>query len=344
MWARTVSSWSRIGIALVLAVCLTGANAAAGERTKTKLTADYPELAPGYKMMQQREWNDAEEWFYEFVDDHPKHAPALRALALVELRRPGGDAVRAKDYIERALTIEPKHPMGLFVAAKAFEALEDPGKAAQMYDKLIELGPGKDDPPRATVVHLARFSRALVAHKRNNLERAKELFEVVLGREPQHGYATYEMGLIAKQEGKTEKAIEWLQKTLDNLNMWAPTESWPYPGGRYGYVRENARYELAKLLLDQGKAQKALEVIDPAAQMAQSRNQYARRTRSDIRHSPLQGEADVRFENAPFYKAEALAALGKDEEAADLFRDFSRFRVGSDDLRGKARDRRRELR
>jgi tetratricopeptide (TPR) repeat protein len=329
---------------LALALSLAGAGMAASETAKTKMTADYPELSEGYKMMQKRQWDDAEEWFYDYVDDHPKHAGALRALAQLELRRPGGDAVRARDYIQRALKIEPKHAMGLFVAAKTYEALDESGKAAEVYDRLIELGPGKDDPPRATVLHLTRFARALMAARNDNFDRAKELFEVVLGREPQHGYATYEMGLIAKKVGNREKAIEWLRKTLENLNLWAPTESWPYPGGRYGYVRENARYELAKLLLDAGQPKEALEVIDSAAQMAKSRNRYAKRTRSGVQKSPLQGEADVRFENAPFYKAEALAALGKTEEAEDLFRDFSRFRVGTDDMRDKARDRRRDLR
>jgi hypothetical protein len=96
--------------------------------------------------------------------------------------------------------------------------------------------------------------------------------------------------------------------------------------------------------LKAGKPQEALEAIEPAASMAERRNEYSSRGQRKPPKSPLQGEADARFENAPFYKAEALAALGETEQAKDLFRAFSRFDVGSQDYHGKARDRYRELR
>lgn len=314
------------------------------EAKKTKMTADYPELAKGHKLTEKREWDEAEEWFYEFIEDNPQHAGALRALTFVELRRPGGDAVRAEEYIERALRIEPKHAIGLFLAGKAHEARDQYEAAAKHYDRLIELGPGRDDPTRAAAVHLARFARGLIAKKQGNLERARELFDEVLGRAPQHAYATYEMGLIAAEQGKTDEAIDWMRKTVENMNFWAPMENWPYPGGRYGYLRENARYELARLLLEAGKPQEALETIEPAAKLAAQREEYRSRRQRGPQPAPLEGEADARFENAPFYKAEALAALGKTEEAEDLFREFSRYDVGDDEMHDRARDRRRELR
>lgn len=312
---------------------------------QTRMITDFPELENGLKYIQAGEWNKAEEWFYDFVKVHPDHAEAWRTLALVELRRPGGDGVRASNYIDEAMALEPNHAIGLFLKGKAAEVNGHLDKAARTYDRLIELGPGKDDPPRAAAVHLARFASGLLAAKAGNHEKARDLFKIVLGREPQHAFATYEMGLIEMAEGNTDEAITWLQKTLDNMNLWAPTESWPYPGARYGYVRENARVELAKLLLEKGEAARALEVVEPACFMANSRNEAARRaTQLDVQPSPLQGKPDIRFEDAPYYRAEALAALGRTKEAADEFKTFSRFRIGDDDLRDKARERRKEIR
>jgi tetratricopeptide (TPR) repeat protein len=311
---------------------------------QTRMITDFPELENGLKYIQAGEWNKAEEWLYDFVKAHPDHAEAWRTLALVELRRPGGDGVRAAKYIDEAMAREPNHAIGLFLKGKTAEVTGHLDKAAEAYDRLIELGPGRDDPPRAAAVHLARFASGLLAAKAGNHGKARDRFKTVLGREPQHAFATYEMGLIEMAEGNTDVAITWLQKTLDNMNLWAATESWPYPGARYGYVRENARVELAKLLLQKGEAARALEVVKPACVMANGRNDSSRRTHLDVQPSPLQGQPDTRFENAPYYRAEALAALGRTKEAANVFKTFSRFRVGDDDLRAKARSRRKEIR
>ncbi|MDQ7086643.1 MAG: hypothetical protein Q9Q13_01755 [Acidobacteriota bacterium] len=77
------------GLLLLLALPVEAAGAVAVD----------PELAPGQKLVAKRQWDKAESWFYDFVKAHPDHAGALRQLGLVELRRPGGDVVRARQYL-----------------------------------------------------------------------------------------------------------------------------------------------------------------------------------------------------------------------------------------------------
>ena len=54
-------------------------------------------------------------------------------------------------------------------------------------------------------------------------------------------------------------------------------------------------------------------------------------------------EDDVRFENAPYYFAEALAGAGEKKEAIASFKEFARMRIGSDDLKSAAKKRAKEL-
>ncbi|MDQ7086642.1 MAG: tetratricopeptide repeat protein [Acidobacteriota bacterium] len=206
------------------------------------------------------------------------------------------------------------------------------------------MGPGKDDPPRAAAVHLARFNRALVAEEEGDLETAKALLTQVIGREPQHAYATYEMGLIAIAEEDPAAAREWLEKAIRNVGLWAPTEGWPYPQGRYGYVRENAAFELGRLLIEAGEMDRAREILEPISKMVEIRAKAKKGHTKPPPKAPLEGVPDLRFENTPFYYAETLLAAGRKKEAVTLLKNFSRMRIGDKDLRAKARSRAKALR
>lgn len=306
--------------------------------------SEHPELAVGEGLMSKRLWDDAEDWFYDFVKEHPGHAEALRKLGLVELRRPGGDVVRAKQYLERARRAEPESAIGLFLVAKAYEASGETDKAVEFYQQLVDMGPGKDDPLRAAAVHVARFNRALHAELAGDADTARELFRAVLGREPQHAYATYELGLIERHAKNLDLAQEWLGKAVRNVNLWAPMESWPYPQTRYGYIRENAAYELALTQLEAGKPAEAKETLAPVLQTVMQRSKTRRRHLKPPPKAPLEGDADLRFENTPLYYAEALVALGEKKEARKLFKEFSRFKLGDRELRARARQRMKETR
>ena len=329
-----------VGVAVLAAVLLVLPASWTAEPTSD------PDLAPGQQLVARHRWEKAESWFYDFVKAHPQHAGALRELGLVELRRPGGDKVRARQYLERAAKIEPDNPIGMFLLAKAYEVGGDAtwGKAKEVYQKLVDMGPGKDDPTRAAAVHLARFNRALMAKEEGDLDKARGLLMQVVGREPQHAYATYELGLIAVQEGDLDAAREWFEKAVQNVSLWAPTEAWPYPQGRYGYVRENAAFELGRLLMKTGEMERAREVLEPISKMVEVRAKAKKGHTKPPPKAPLEGIPDLRFEDAPFYYAETLVAAGRTKEAITVLKNFSRMRIGDKNLRAKARSRAKKLR
>lgn len=300
-------------------------------------------LTEGEKLINRQQWEAAEEHYYDLSKAEPSNADYLSKLGFIELRRPGGDEVRALRYLEKAITIAPEDPITLFVLGRAYDVNEKSNEARATYDKLIELGPGRDDPTRAGAVHLARFARATIALREKDYDLAGELLFEVIRREPNHGYVLYERGFIELEKGNLEGAIENFGEGLEAVDKWAPSETWPYPQGRYAYLRENIRLELGKALIAAGRGAEAVDVLEPLMQTVRLRDSARRRPIKPPPRSPLQGETDARFENAPYYYGEALVAAGRKKEAKDVFKEFSRMNVGDKDLRRKARDRRREL-
>jgi tetratricopeptide (TPR) repeat protein len=300
-------------------------------------------LTEGEQLISQRNWDEAEKHYYKIVKNEPQNAEALRKLAFVELRRPGGDAVRALKYLDKAVSLEPEDAIGLFLLGKAYQVTGQLPKAAETFDRLIELGPGRDDPQRAGAVHLARFNRGFVALKQKDYDTAKDLFFEVIRREPHHGYVLYEQGHLAAESGKPDQAIQHFEEAVSAYDHWVPTETWPYPQGRYAYMRENARFELGKALLAADRPQEAKKVLEPIVQQVELRSDVRQRALDAPQPAPLQGETDERFENAPYYYAEALAELGEDKAAIKAFKNFSRLRVGDGELRSQARKRAKEV-
>lgn len=332
----TLRSKSVVLLAAACAVVSAGLSGFAQEAAKIS--------EEGERLIARQDWKAAEEHFYGLVKANPDNAEYLRKLGFVELRRPGGDAVRAKQYLERATALAPEEPVGLFLLGKAYEVQDMTDQAKQTYDKLIGLGPGRDDPTRAGAVHLARFARGLIALQEGDIERAKPLFDEVLIREKNNGYVLYERAQLTAATGDSAKAVEDFRTALKGLDAWAPTETWPYPQGRYAYIRENVRFELGKHLVATGQGEEAISVLESVVATVRLRDNAARRPVQPPPRSPLQGDTDARFESAPYYYGEALALVGRKDDAKDVLKEFSRMSVGDSDLRSKAKSRMKELR
>ncbi|GAB4374192.1 MAG: hypothetical protein Kow0062_11930 [Acidobacteriota bacterium] len=336
MNGTAIARWSTRGILAAAAAASLVASAPAAPPA--------PQPTEGEQLIIRQDWDAAEEHYYDRIKANPEDAEALRKLGFIELRRPGGDAVRAAKYLEKARSLEPDNPVGLFLLGRTYDVLDRKDLALRAYDRLLEMGPGRDDPQRATAVHLARFARAIAALERGETDRAQQLFDEVLRREKKHGYVYYERAMLAAREGRTDEAIALYEKTLEMLNRWAPTEAWPYPQARYAYIRENTKYDLARLLIERGENTRAITLLEPIVQTVQLRADSRRRPVAPAPKSPLEGKPDVRFENAPLFYAKALAAEGRTKEARAVLKDFYRSRVGDDWARDEARRLYKELR
>jgi len=306
--------------------------------------SEYPELHEGERLIRARDWKAAEKWFYSFTRAHSQHAESKRKLAYVELHRPGGDVVRTVQYLEAAQRIEPAHPVGLLLLGRAYQVSGKLDLARGIYDELIALAETDRGRMLDHAAHLARFNRALIALHDDDFELAVSSFEAVLKREPLHAFAVFELAKIALRAGDDERAVELLQKADRSLRMWAPLEVWSYPQGRYSYAMDNVCFELGKALLALGRPEEARPWLEPLVELTWSRSESSHTVPRSAERSPLEGPVDVSFVNAPYFYAETLAAAGEDRAAAKIFKEFSRMKIGDEQLKAAAKNRARELR
>lgn len=303
-----------------------------------------PELTPGMDLIRDRDWDAAADWFYSFTRENPGHAEARRQQGFVELHRRDGDLVRARQYLDAAVSAEPDHPIGLMLLGRVCVISEDTQCAVRSFDRIIELGPGERDPMRSGAVHLARFNRGLLHAEAGEADEAREKFEAVLRREPVHAYASFEMGLIEKEAGNLEAALERFQTAYRNLNRWTALEIWAIPQGRYSYARDDVSYELARALVASGRAEEARPLLQPLVDLARARNSSRQVTQKKSERSLLECDIEPRFENSLYAWGEMLEALGETRDAAKAYKEFARMKFGDDELKSEAKRKAKELR
>lgn len=169
----------------------------------------------------------------------------------------------------------------------------------------------RSDRDSAEVVGL--FARALHDHQRGNLQAARDLFQAVLAREPDHEGSLHCLGVIALQTGRHDLAIELIGRSIA-LNDQVPDFHYNI-GIAYGWLGKfdqaiahnrkaielrpdhwAAHMNLGKALLAQGRNDEAIESYERVVALV-----------------PKSAEAHLGLANA-------LAGCGKTEGAAAEYR------------------------
>ncbi len=100
-------------------------------------------------------------------------------------------------------------------------------------------------PVAASVESELAFHRGVVAFGENQLDEAREQFQIVLAEDPSDAAAIHYLGLIADAEGKHDEAIELFRRAL----ALTPEDV-------------DLRFDLGATLLEVGRNQEALEVFE----------------------------------------------------------------------------------
>jgi len=108
-----------------------------------------------------------------------------------------GNATEAKDYLERALRLEPENEKGKNLLGLTYFKLGLLDRAAQLYEGLVQANPA--DPT-------LRVNLGLVYLKTNTLSRAIHEFATATDLSPDHHKAHNYLGLALAQAGQYEKA------------------------------------------------------------------------------------------------------------------------------------------
>jgi len=108
-----------------------------------------------------------------------------------------GNVTEAKDYLEKALCLEPENERGKNLLGLTYFKLGLLDRAAQLYEGLVQANPA--DPT-------LRVNLGLVYLKTNALSRAIHEFATATDLSPDHHKAHNYLGLALAQAGQYEKA------------------------------------------------------------------------------------------------------------------------------------------
>jgi len=110
-----------------------------------------------------------------------------------------GKVIEAKDFLERAYKLQPKHEKAQNLLGLTYFKLGLFDRAAELYEQLV-----RDNPVDATL----RVNLGLVYLKTNALQRAVREFEVAVDLSPEHQKAHNYLGLALAQQGEYGRARE----------------------------------------------------------------------------------------------------------------------------------------
>lgn len=191
--------------------------------------------------------------------EHPDHVPAgiwLQEARLAQARAAPAEGFEGNPHepLRRAYRERAEAEPGVLAWILAARVEDDPVAALRLLDRALELDPSSV---------WAHYGRAHVLARRGDLEESGRAVDAALAREPAHLPARRLSAWLAARAGRSEDAVRelesWLAYSGADL-LLAPQR------------RDQARLDLALLLLHAGRTESARRVLDgledPAADPA----------------------------------------------------------------------------
>lgn len=318
---------ARLALAALLAAPLAPVAVAAEEPPE--------EILKGNRMLARGQYEEAFEYFQGLLARSPGDPVLLQRLAYAELQL--GDFEGAERLSRQSLESEDaSRSVGFFLLGKALEAQDRKSHARDAYQQGAEAGYRTGDREGILGVLFCRFNRGLLAVFEGDDLTATENFNEVLKLDKENAYARYELGLIAARDGRNEEALALLRQALEDKNKWVPQEIWVYPVQRYVFFTENTKTQMAPFMIEAGEAAEVASLLEPIAEEVAAR---VRSKTTPTKKNPLEGQLDATYQEAGYWRGRALEALGRNSEARNAYKAWTRLRVGDPALRDDAKTR-----
>jgi protein O-mannosyl-transferase len=157
----------------------------------------------GFVLMEAGQFDDANIQFAKALDLRPFDWRVLygQGMALASLDRWSEAMLR----FEKALSADPNYAEGHYGLALALRHQGDPDEAFDHFQKAVQLDP--TDP-------LSHFELANMLALRGNLREAAGHYAQTVRSRPEHADAWHNLGVLTKDLGDPDKAIEYLREAL----------------------------------------------------------------------------------------------------------------------------------
>ncbi len=145
----------------------------------------------------------AQERYTDLVRIFPDHAEGWHFLGIVYSQQ--GDFERGIEAIEKALTLQPNHPIALVNLGESLARSGDPSGAVRAFENAIKLEP-----------HLAQahFNLANILKQRDHIDDAISHYQAAIEIQPQYTEAWFNLGNTCMARGMFRSAAQSFERAL----------------------------------------------------------------------------------------------------------------------------------
>jgi tetratricopeptide (TPR) repeat protein len=216
------------------------------------------ELATVY--IQNKEDEKALEVLAELLQKDPNDVKSLIIFGgIKQVRKESKEAIAA---YEKILTLDSKHQRIYSLLGSLYMEAGELERAKDVYNQQIENFPGS---------YTAHFFLGKIHARQNNVKDAEKEFQKALELRPERHEPLFELIILYKTQGKTEKVIALLENILkqDPNNVRASMEL------AYYYYRKGKKKDAEKMLVTLGRrSQDEFEVIVVVIQLYVDQKKY----------------------------------------------------------------------
>ena len=257
-------------------------------------------------LMEYEHYEDALEKIDELIKKRPTVSRfwERKAMCLDELEQ-SSDAMKC---IDKAIELDPKDSHNYYSKANLLQTLERWDEAVENYDKMLEI----DDKDTQAIT----WKAIILSRVKEEHEKAGKLFLKAVELEPDE-YSWRNLGLSLMVQGKNEESLKYfdlLLKEIPNdpgalfgkscalrhLKKWDEAAKYNEEFIKNGPVYYGAYHNRAEILLKRGKLEGALDAINTALGILETRVSYEE-------------------------KGYILEEMGKKDEAEECFRKAKQF-------------------
>lgn len=159
------------------------------------------ELAKLY--LAKQKYSQSEELYSKINRLEPSNPVPYFYLGMIAKEQ--GDTSKAILLFEKTLVYDDKHYNAVMQLGNIYAVSHDK-KALMFFDRAIKLNEFSDE---------ALYAKGLYLQKENLYRDAAALYETVARMNPAHIFCRYNLGFINGYFGNYEKAIEWLDQTIE---------------------------------------------------------------------------------------------------------------------------------
>lgn len=300
------------------------------------------ETMAGLQALQVGDLASARLHFEKALAVDPGHPVARSRMAYLKFR--SADFGGAASDAGVVTSADPNDALAWVILGRSKEALGDPDRATAAYSAAAPLSATAKTAEQLVSSALAHYLRAMQRIRKGETTDVEADLKELLRVYPKNAYGLAELGAVQVRAGRFDEALETLKKAEEAFPDFHPQESWIYPNRRYTFLDVNLRYWRGIALRESGKTAEAITEFEAVIPRAESLAGAETMKQQSPSTAALEGTVDRSFANVHYEAALAYQKKGDTSRANSLLKMCLRLEIADADTLKKAKDLQKQIR